>query len=293
METDDLKLVLARVLGLRDDDISRSAPYAEARTYLAECMAGSAEPAPLSIEELAAYARGAMDGEELQAFEQRMVASEQFRQEVMSALEFLDDVDAVDEAAPAGLVDALLAEERVAVSAADDVQSAALTAAVLLSFFQGKQSLTREQQAMLFRDPQLRAEFDRLKRQFAMRTSSGDILEMPALAAAANDSGLGDQPLFIDRPLQGGHVQSGRVKGWESDDGMVQILFILDEIENPPGKFMLVGSEEGEQVRLDLPLPDRDGKILLLKDKEKEDDRLFLRLLQDTKTVGTFLPRDA
>jgi hypothetical protein len=285
MKTDDLDMVLARILGLSGDENPLPPVYAEARARLAEALAGHSEPAPLSVAQIATYASGAMADEELRAFEVEMIASEETFHAVTSALEFLDAVEQRDEVAPAGLVDAVIASlsgRTDAPSVGDNVSPSILTAAMLVEFFEKGRPLTVAQQRMLFADRGLRAEFSRLKQQFAARNERGDLVEMPALAAAA------DALKLEERVLRGGRIQSGHIKSQQVRQEELEVLFTFDEPGSPPRALLLEGPQ-GEPWIEPLPAPGADGTIFLIKNLNNSAHALFARLLRDPTATGTFL----
>jgi hypothetical protein len=190
--------------------------------------------------------------------------------DVVDTLDFLNDIEARFEAAP------------------DDVEpgqvsAGSLTTAIHALFRDGRMLLA-EQQRRLFTDPALRAEFAAIKRQYAQvspRVAAGRpallATEMPALAAAATGDGV------RERTFPGGSVRITK-----SSLGDMLIQFSLER-EGPHPRALLLEGEGGDLGWTDLPPPDAEGRILLIKDMAKEEHSGFVRLLQDPQSRGTFL----
>jgi hypothetical protein len=131
-------------------------------------------------------------------------------------------------------------------------------------------SLTMEEQRSLFADPQLRADYRRLKSQVA-------IAELPALAAAsAGDVG--------SRRFEGGtvNVHPSRVPG--------QVYVVL-RFSWPAGapRAMLLENAGGDLVKRALPSADASGELMLVLNEKSASDQEFLRLICDPTSTGSFL----
>jgi hypothetical protein len=131
-------------------------------------------------------------------------------------------------------------------------------------------SLSMEEQRSLFADPQLRADYRRLKSQVA-------IAELPALAAAsAGDVG--------SRRFEGGtvNVHPSRVPG--------QVYVVL-RFSWPAGapRTMLLENAGGDLVKRALPAADANGEVMLVLNEKSASDQEFLRLISDPTSTGSFL----
>ena len=153
-----------------------------------------------------------------------------------------------------------------------------LTFADLIAFLTGTRTLTAGQQGLLFSNRRLRADFQSLKEDMAVhRAAAGQaIFHMPAVAAAASEEQIDD------RAFAGATVRI-RVTGRQA----YVVVTLLDTQEHPSA--LLIESPLGELARGTLPVPDENGRIMLIKDLGNADDALFVRLLRDPKSSGVFL----
>lgn len=291
MEKEELKLALDQLFGLPEAGVALPPSISEVRVHIAVMMAGREEPAALSIGEVAAYASGSMGNNELAAFEAKMLASDAFFHEVMGALAFLDLLAGGGEAARMDLAEASLTS-RGAQSAANLAEgSERPESAALPAFFEGKRALTAEEQRLLFREPAFRAEFDRLRTRFSARVASGDILGVPALAAAAGDAEPDAHRLLVDRIVRGGHAPHGRVQVWEGEDGTVEFLVTFNDVSDAPTRLLVMEERSDGEVAVawveKLAAPREDGTVFEIEDKAAF--RLFIQLLQNRGSEGTFL----
>jgi hypothetical protein len=131
-------------------------------------------------------------------------------------------------------------------------------------------SLSMEEQRSLFADPQLRADFRRLKSQVA-------VAEIPALAAAS----VGD---VSARRFEGGtvNVHPSRVPDQ---------VYVVMRFSWPAGapRTMLLENTEGDIVKRALPAADANGELMMVLDRKSASDREFLRLISDPTSTGSFL----
>jgi hypothetical protein len=133
-----------------------------------------------------------------------------------------------------------------------------------------ERSLSMEEQRSLFADPQLRADYRRLKSQVA-------VAELPALAAAS----AGD---VNSRRFDGGTVSihPSRVQG------QIYVILRFSRPTNPP-RTMLLEDTEGDLVKRSLPPADGNGEVMMVLDEKKASDARFLRMISDPTSTGTFL----
>ena len=191
------------------------------------------------------------------------------------------DLDRVDERYEAWTV----AEE------GPPVRAPALSFGDLVSFLSRGGSLTSDQQRLLFKDRRLRAEFQRLKEEFAASLPDDDaagpvrderigrrLFTMPAMAAAATDREV-DERTFAGGTVR---IRASRVPN------QIYVLVTLEDARRPPRALLLEGSE-GETLMLDLPEPHEDDVIRILKDLRRAEDAAVIRLLRAPATSGTFL----
>jgi hypothetical protein len=131
-------------------------------------------------------------------------------------------------------------------------------------------SLSAAEQQALFASPQLRADFQRLKS--ALRVG-----ELPAQAAASD--GAADT-----RRFEGGSVRvhPSRVAG------QVYVLLQFVWPAGSPNALLLEGAG-GELVKRPLPAADGTGQVVLVLDQNSAPDQVFLQLIADPRTVGSFL----
>ena len=117
-----------------------------------------------------------------------------------------------------------------------------------------RRSFSIEEQRSLFADPQLRADYRRLKAQMS-------VIELPALAAASD----GD---VRTRRFEGGTVSihPSRVPG------QVYVLMRFGSPENPP-RIMLIETAGGELIKRPLPPADSQGEIMLVLDEKETRTR--------------------
>ena len=147
----------------------------------------------------------------------------------------------------------------------------ALGVAELVQFLVDRnRSLSAAEQQALFASPQLRADFQRLKSQLR-------IVELPAQAAAS--AGATDT-----RRFDGGSVRlhPSRVAG------QVYVLFQFTWPTGTPAAVLLEGVD-GHLVKRPLPAGDATGQVVLVLDQSSDPDQMFLQLIADPRTVGSFL----
>jgi hypothetical protein len=140
--------------------------------------------------------------------------------------------------------------------------------------------LREEAQKFWRSDPQVRNDFERLKLELQAKNCG---LGFPAVAAAAS----GSETAMDDREFEGGSIRIRQ----SSRQGQIYIILRFEApsaLANPPSALLLEGPE-GEVVRLELPKPDADGQIILIKDASDHYDSLLIRLLRRPQTVGAFL----
>jgi len=133
-----------------------------------------------------------------------------------------------------------------------------------------RRSLSMEEQRALFTDPQLRADYRRLKAQMS-------VIELPALAAASD----GD---VTTRRFEGGTVSihPSRIPG--------QVYVVL-RFSWPAGapRIMLLETNAGILVKRSLPPADSQGEMMMVLDEKSSPDQSFLRLILDPTSTGSFL----
>jgi hypothetical protein len=131
-------------------------------------------------------------------------------------------------------------------------------------------SLSMEEQRALFADPQLRADYRRLKSQVSVG-------ELPALAAAS----AGD---VNSRRFDGGTVSihPSRVPG------QIYVVLRFSWPANPP-RVMLLESAGGDLIKRLLPTADANGEVMMVLDENSASDAGFLRLITDPTSTGSFL----
>jgi hypothetical protein len=132
-----------------------------------------------------------------------------------------------------------------------------------------RRALSMEEQRSLFADPQLRADYRRLK-------SQASVVELPALAAAS--SGVNS------RRFEGGTVSihPSRVAG----QAYATLRFASPA--GPP-RAMLLENSSGDLMKRALPPADRRGEVMIVLDEKNASDQGFLRLISDPTTTGSFL----
>jgi hypothetical protein len=145
--------------------------------------------------------------------------------------------------------------------------------------------LTHQQQRLLFSNPRLRADYQRLKA--AQRWRAGEDSEAET-ETAGGAIGTGVATSIIIRPAAaaGGEEASelnfkgGRVRMIPSSvEHQVYIMIQLNDPNDPPRSLFLHRREEIAKVAL--PAPESDGTIFLLKDLNDPEDARFVRLLRD------------
>jgi hypothetical protein len=252
--------MLLRILGLSDAAPLRHEGE-KVRRRLRELLARTGASGTASLEDIAAYASELLDG----TWGEKPSLSGRVFFEAECARDFLARVESATEAAPPDLVSAAVAAVRKASSAMEPS---------LLEAIQRRLSLTVEQMQHLLFDPELR----RSLRRALSDLTAGPFIQMPALAAAASDTEVGD------RDFPGGRVRSYQVRDHELD-----VLFTFKESSLAPCALWLRGVS-GEMWLEPLPPPDADGDIFLVKDLRNTAHALFARLLRDPGTIGEFLP---
>jgi hypothetical protein len=132
-----------------------------------------------------------------------------------------------------------------------------------------ERSLSMAEQRSLFADPQVRADYRRLKSQIA-------VAELPALAAAST----GD---VSSRRFDGGMVSlhPSRVQG--------QVYVVLRFSWPTPPRTMLLEDAKGDLVKRALPPADQNGELIMVLDESKASDARFLRMISDPTATGSFL----
>jgi hypothetical protein len=124
---------------------------------------------------------------------------------------------------------------------------------------------------VLLSDLRLRADFNRLKVRLGC-------IELPALMAASG----GEETSL--RRFGGGtvRVHPSRVAG------QVYVLFQFMWPQGSPQAVLLEGAS-GEVVKRALPAADASGRAVLVLDQKRAPDELFLRLITEPTTTGSFI----
>jgi hypothetical protein len=133
-----------------------------------------------------------------------------------------------------------------------------------------QRSLSIEEQRALFADPQLRADYRRLKSQLA-------VADLPALAAASS----GD---VSTRRFDGGTVSihHSRVPG--------QFYVVMRfNLRSSQPRAVLLENAVGDLVKRPLPPADANGEVMIVLDTKNSNDEGFLRLISDPTATGSFL----
>lgn len=143
--------------------------------------------------------------------------------------------------------------------------------AELVRFLTDPQSeLSPEAERALFASPQLRADFQRLKRRLRL-------VELPAVAAASVGG-------VTSRTFEGGSVRvhPSRI------EGQFYAVFQFEAATSRPGA-LLLEEASGRVAKRTLPAPEATGQVVLVLDRSNPADGLFLHLLVDPTTTGSFL----
>jgi hypothetical protein len=127
-----------------------------------------------------------------------------------------------------------------------------------------------EEQRVLFADPQLRADYRRLKSQLS-------VADLPALAAASS----GD---VNTRRFDGGTVSIHRSRV----PGQVYVVMRFSWPSGHP-RAVLLENAAGDLVKRPLPRADANGEVMIVLDTKNPDDEGFLRLMSDPTAAGSFL----
>ena len=150
------------------------------------------------------------------------------------------------------------------------VSPARLGVAAIVQFINDPgHSLTMEEQRAMFADPQLRADYRRLKAQAA-------VAELPALAAASAGA-------VNSRRFEGGSVSihPSRVPGQS---------YVIVRFSWPgPPRMMLLEGADGTVAKRALSAGDTPGEIMMVLDERSDADAGFLRLLADPTSTGAFV----
>jgi hypothetical protein len=130
--------------------------------------------------------------------------------------------------------------------------------------------LPPEAQRALFANPRLRADFKRLK-------ASLRCVELPTLAAASDGT-------VNARTFEGGSVRihPSRVAG------QIYALFQFNWPSATPRALLLEGAS-GDLIKRPLPAADASGRAVLVLDESQPSDGIFLRLIADPTTMGSFI----
>jgi hypothetical protein len=133
-----------------------------------------------------------------------------------------------------------------------------------------RRALSMEEQRSLFADPQLRADYRRLKSQVA-------IADLPSLAAAS----AGD---VNSRRFEGGtvNIHPSRVPG------QMYVVLRFNWPAGPP-RTMLLEDATGSLIKRSLPAADLNGEVMMVLDASNAADQGFLRLISDPTSTGSFL----
>jgi hypothetical protein len=133
-----------------------------------------------------------------------------------------------------------------------------------------RRSLSMEEQRSLFANPQLRADYQRLKSQVA-------VADLPALAAAS----VGDVNI---RRFEGGTVNIHRSRV----AGQTYVVLRFDRLLGTM-RTLLLENTRGDIIKRALPAADPNGEVLLLLDNKIASDQGFLQLISDPTSTGSFL----
>jgi hypothetical protein len=143
--------------------------------------------------------------------------------------------------------------------------------AELVAFLSDPRSeLSPDAQRALFASPRLRADFKSLK-------ASLRCVELPALAAASDGT-------VAQRSFEGGSVRlhPSRVAG------QTYALFQFRWPTATP-RALLLENASGDIVKRTLPAADASGQAVLVLDGNQREDSVFLRLISDPTTIGSFI----
>ena len=243
----------------------------ELKFALSQSIGESRSVIKVSDAEIAAYLDRRLGPEKLEAFEAKLLASPELREEVVSLAHLMEDLF-VDLGPSMGL------DDSEALSG-DDVTIEGLHEA-----FEQKRPLTPIQHQELFRNPVFRAEYNRLIRSERMQSPPVDdaiddpsIIVMPAQIAASSDK------LLKDRSFPGGSIHIGSA----GRPNLVQINIRIDRSSFVASHLELRGAD-GALAYLALPAPDSTGEITRVVDLQNESDGLAVELLRDPRTRGLF-----
>ena len=132
-------------------------------------------------------------------------------------------------------------------------------------------NLNQTQWKIISATPRLKNDYDGLKSRYGFLT-------MPVAAAAASLDGL------KSRPFPGGVIDCFPSRARPNQ--IIVVIAIEDVTKNP--RMLILEGPAGFHKEI-LSEPDEDGRIQLIKDKNKPADNLFLLLVNDPLTKGTFL----
>jgi hypothetical protein len=144
--------------------------------------------------------------------------------------------------------------------------------AELVQFLSDPQrSLSLDEQRALFTNPQLRADYRRLKSELT-------VSQIPMQAAASSGE-------LSSRRFDGGTVNIHRSRR----PGQVYVVFRFSR-KDPFPCAIIVENAGGELEKRPLPTPDENGVAMLLLDVNKISDASFLQLISDPTSTGSFVP---
>jgi hypothetical protein len=183
------------------------------------------------------------------------------------------------------------------VEEAQPAQREPLVLADLVAFLSEGKPLSHEQQRFLFSSARLRAEFQCLKHDFAVKldaqpSEGAGAVEDPArrggrrpvevraqIAAASTDAGD-----FLR------HFDGGTLRICPSGvDDQVYIVITLEVPGLAPSALLIESQTRGAIRQMALPGRDADGEIVLIKDLADQTDASLVELLRDPTAVGVFL----
>jgi hypothetical protein len=138
-------------------------------------------------------------------------------------------------------------------------------------------TLTAEQQALLFADRRLRADYQRLKQDLSPASRPQGAFEFPRVAAASDRA-------LDERQFPHGSIQ---IAESQADSRQVYVVFALQQAQEV--RALILESVRGHLTKLKLEAPDTDGIIQLLLDTRNDVEAEVVRLLRDPETTGMFV----
>jgi hypothetical protein len=96
-------------------------------------------------------------------------------------------------------------------------------------------------------------------------------------------------PAKKNRPFVSEFVAGYEASTWQGNRVQGQIYVILRFNWPTPPRLMLLEDPDGDLVKRSLPPADANGEVMMVLDENATSDAVFLRMIRDPTSTGSFL----